>query len=509
MPLPFSRACFMWGEPIWVDAGVGKEDIETKRMELQTALNRLGEDADRFVETAGRSFRDGKTSHADGHDAVGRMDLAGRLMLAVYNVGLILAFPAIMVLLMAKKRCRAGIGERLGWLSKELVRDRARGRTILVHAVSMGEVNAVVPLIQELKSRHPNVRFLISTVTATGKETVDRRLGSTAQHLYFPIDFPFAVRRVLQKLQPDMFILVETEFWPNFIVAAAQRGVRCVLVNGRLSTTSFTGYLRIRPFFRRILQLFSLCLMQTDRDVARMIELGAERDRVLRTGNLKFDQLVAGGDRKDQLVHVGLRPEEELFVAGSTHPVEEDVILDGYRRLLEIAPRLVLVIAPRHIERANALAAHIRAKGFQVYKRTGLGDDVCAESDPLRGGRVIILDTRGELASLYRQATLVFVGGSLVPVGGHSPLEPASCGKAVVFGSYMDHFAEVAGLLVSQGAAIQVKDAEALAAAMGALLRDRGRLQQMGDRAQQIILAHQGTVAGTADLLDQLLLRKH
>jgi 3-deoxy-D-manno-octulosonic-acid transferase len=507
MPLPFSRACFMWGEPIWVDAASDKEVIETKRMELQTALNQLSEEADGAVGRRGGALQG---SCAVEHPGIGGLELdwAGRVMLAAYNVGLILAFPAIMLLLLAKKRCRAGIGERLGWRSKKTAQDGAAGIRILVHAVSMGEVNAVAPLIHELKSRHPHARFLVSTVTATGKETVMRRLGSIAQHLYFPLDFPFVVGRVLDQVKPVAFIQVEAEFWPNFIVAAARRGVRCVLVNGRVSTTSFTGYLRIRPFFRRILQLYSLCLMQSERDVARMIELGAEPARVLRTGNLKFDQDAASGHwEENPLIEVGLEPKEELLIAGSTHPFEEDAILEGYRRVLEIAPRLVLLIAPRHIERANALAANVRARGFAVVKRTELRSDGGAQGGCRQGPRVVILDTRGELAVLYRQATLVFVGGSLVPVGGHNPLEPASCGKAVIFGTYMDHFAEVAELLVSQGAALQVKDAEELVEALRGLLGDRERLRDMGDRAEEIVRANRGTVARNADLFDQLLRR--
>jgi 3-deoxy-D-manno-octulosonic-acid transferase len=492
----------MWGEPIWVAAASDKHVIETKRMELQTALNRLGEEADDAVGLRGGALHNPIRRHSAVRPHA--LDWAGRLMLAAYNLGLILAFPTIMLVLLAKKRCRAGIGERLGWRSHKAAPDGAAGISILVHAVSMGEVNAVAPLVQELKSRHPNARFLVSTVTATGKEAVMRRLGSIAQHLYFPLDFPFVVGRVLDQVKPVAFIQVEAEFWPNFMVAAARRGVRCLLVNGRVSTTSFTGYLRIRPFFRRILQLYSLCLMQSERDVARMIELGAEPGRVLRTGNLKFDQDAASGKCENPLIEVGLEPKEELLIAGSTHPFEEDAILEGYRRVLEIAPRLVLLIAPRHIERANALAANVRARGFPVIKRTDLPGDG-AQGRFRQGPRVVILDTRGELALLYRQATLVFVGGSLVPVGGHNPLEPASCGKAVIFGSYMDHFAEVAELLVSQGAALQVKDAEELAETMRGLLGDRERLRHMGDRAEQIVRMNRGTVARNADLLDQLL----
>jgi len=456
-------------------------------MELETALKQLDEQADHLV-----------GDDSEKGSGTGR-DLLGSLMFAIYNIGLVLAFPLILGIMLAKQRCRGGLAQRLGWLPQNLAGDRGDAPTIWVHAVSMGEVNAVVPLVQELKARYPAHRVMVSTVTETGKETMLRQLEGLAQHLYFPFDFGFVVRKVLATMRPRLFVVVETELWPNFLREAAKRGVPCVLVNGRLSTDSFHGYLRLRPFFRRILQGFSLCLMQTDRDVERIVRLGADPARVVRTGNLKFDQQIASNVQPIALL---LGAGEELFVAGSTHPAEEEVVLDCYRRLLKIASGLVLVIAPRHIERAEAVAAMVRAKGLIPLRKTTLGSSPEGRSP---GPRVIILDTRGELAALYQQATLVFVGGSLVPIGGHSPVEPALCGKAVVFGSYMDHFAELADLLVSQGGGIQVNDGEELMMAMAALLKDRGRLKDMGRIAAQIVPAQQGTVAKNAELIAQLL----
>jgi 3-deoxy-D-manno-octulosonic-acid transferase len=221
----------------------------------------------------------------------------------------------------------------------------------------------------------------------------------------------------------------------------------------------------------------------------------------VRIGNLKFDQtpfmLPA------HLIGLGLAPHEDLFVAGSTHPQEEEAVLACYRQLLDITPGLVLLVAPRHIERAQALESTIRAGGFAVVRKTTLDRQL----GTVKGPRVILLDTRGQLAALYSQAALVFVGGSLVPIGGHSPLEPASVGKAVVFGPYMDHFAEVSELLVSQGGAIQVHDSQEMAAALGGLLKDRARLTQMGRAAEVVVRSHQGTVAKTTELIAELLKR--
>jgi 3-deoxy-D-manno-octulosonic-acid transferase len=399
-------------------------------------------------------------------------DSEERLMFGLYNLLLVLASPFLLVLLLAKKRCRPGLRQRLGW--RNPAQEWGDGRTIWVHAVSMGEATAAVPLVQQLKVRYPDSRIVVSTVTETGRETVLRRLDGQAEHLYFPLR------------------------------EAAARGIPVILANGRLSTESFAGYLRLRPFFRRVLAAVTVCSMQTDRDVDRIIQLGADPDRVVRTGNLKYDQVsvsapaVSGQIAKRDL---GLTEREDLFVAGSTHPVEEEAVLDCYRRLLEVAPSLVLVLAPRHIERADAVCATARLRGFEVFHRTTLPGVRSTPSGP----RVIVLDTRGELASLYREATLVFVGGSLVDVGGHSPLEPAAWGKAVVFGPHMDHFAEAAEQFLRRGAGIQVRDVHEMADAMMALLKDRAKLEERGKAAYQLVLENQGAVARTVGLIARVL----
>src|SRR2546422_1393766 len=423
-------------------------------------------------------------------------------MFALYNTLLLLASPVILAVLLAKKRCRPGLRQRLGWLPPDLVESHDGRPTIWVHAVSMGEATAVVPLVQQLKTRYPAARVFVSTVTETGKETVLRRLAGQAEHLYFPLDFPWSVRSALQTVRPNLIVVVETEFWPNFLREAAARRIPVILVNGRLSTDSFAGYRRLRPFFRRVLAAFTICAMQTDRDVERMIQLGVEQKRVVRTGNLKYDQVAASAQaHPGQISRHALRltGREELFVAGSTHPGEEDAVLDCYRRLLDVAPALVLVLAPRHIERAEDVVKAVQSRGFNAVRRTKLPD---AGGAPITGPRVIILDTRGELATLYRDATLVFVGGSLVNVGGHSPLEPAAWGKAVVFGPHMDHFAEAAEQFLACGAGVMVRDAHEMTRTMTSLLLDRSRLEAM--RSEE----HTSELQSRLHLVCRLLLEK-
>src|SRR2546422_7137501 len=264
-------------------------------------------------------------------------------MFALYNTLLLLASPVILAVLLAKKRCRPGLRQRLGWLPPDLVESRDGRPTIWVHAVSMGEATAVVPLVQQLKTRYPAARVFVSTVTETGKETVLRRLGGQAEHLYFPLDFRWSVRSALQTVHPNLIVVVEPEFWPTFLCEAAARRIPVILVNGRLSTDSFAGYRWLRPFFRRVLASFTLCAMQTDRDVERMIQLGVEPKRVVRTGNLKYDQVAVSAQITAGLISkqdLRLAEGEELFVAGSTHPGEEEAGRARYRRLHNGAPGL-------------------------------------------------------------------------------------------------------------------------------------------------------------------------
>src|SRR5437870_2674094 len=244
-------------------------------------------------------------------------------MFVLYNLLLLLASPVILLVLLAKKRCRPGLRQRLGWLPRDLVESRDGRPTIWVHAVSLGETTAVVPLVQQLKIRYPAARVFVSTVTETGKETVLRRLAGQAEHLYFPLDFRWSVRSALRAVRPNLIVVVETEFWPNFLREASHRRIAIILVNGRLSSDSFAVYRRIRPFFRRVLAAFTLCAMQTDRDVERMIQLGVEPQRPARTGNLQHDQVAAPEPATARLTSthtLGSTGGEAVLVAGSTHP---------------------------------------------------------------------------------------------------------------------------------------------------------------------------------------------
>lgn len=415
----------------------------------------------------------------------------------LYNVLLLLASPVIVLVLLAKKRCRRGLRQRLGLLPHAFLRRVEAGprRILWVHAVSLGEAVAAVPLVRELHRRYPDYRLVVSTVTETGREAVEQRLEGIAAHCYAPLDFPWVVSKVVRCLNPAMFVFVETELWPNLLRTLARRGVPAVLVNGRLSSRSFRRYRIIRPLLRRMLAAVTLCLMQSERDAGRIVELGAPSDRVFRTGNIKFDQplpdeKIGPGSLTRRTIVVA--EQEHLIVAGSTHAGEEEQLLACYQHLQREVPSLVLLLAPRHIERAADVEAAVRARGLGAVRRSTL-DLEQAPAQP-RIPRVIILDTRGELALVYRHAALSFVGGTLVPVGGHNLLEPAVWGKPVFFGPYTDHCAEVAELLLKAGGGRRVRNGEELAGAMAGLLREPSALRTMGAAARHVVMENQGAL---------------
>lgn len=438
-----------------------------------------------------------------------------------YNILLLLASPVILLILLGKKRCRRGLTARLGLFGlsgssglcgsqpdKREKPDKPNKPVLWIHAVSLGEVVAVTPLIHALSKRYPHDRIVVTTVTETGREAVEQRLAGVAEHWYAPLDFPWTVSRVVRHLAPRAFVFVETELWPNLLKTLHWRGVPVIMVNGRISSDSFRGYRLIRPFMRQVLETVTLCLMQSDRDAERLVALGARASRVRRTGNIKFDQpLPDPNGLPDALSReaLGLQDDEDLLVAGSTHPVEEDRLLSCYEALLAEFPRLVLLLAPRHIERASQVEAAVRARGLAVHRRSAVGSSAPPEVTGRGKGRVIILDTRGELARVYRHAVLAFVGGTLVPVGGHNLLEPALWGKPVFFGPYTDHCAEIAALLTRVGGGVQVQDERALAEGMAACLRDQAVLNRMGEAARSVVLDNRGALDRCLDLIAAVL----
>ena len=421
----------------------------------------------------------------------------------IYNVLLILGFPFILCALLLKKRCRSGLLQRIGWVVPQGW--GFQEKVLWIHAVSLGEVSAIVPFVTTLHQRHPAIKIIVSTITETGREAVRQRLAGIATHCFLPLDYPWIVNRFITSLNPIGFVVVETELWPNLLRALSRRAIPSVIINGRLSSRSFSRYQWIRPFMRQILSTVSLGLLQSGRDERRFVELGASPDRMHRTGNMKFDLTMNGGSVSHPSLErsaFGVSEDERLIVAGSTHPSEEEILLNSYRDLIGSFPNVVLMLAPRHIERSDVLVRTIKAFGFPVLRRSLLLDEIPQE---VTGPRIILLDTRGELAQVYGLAFMVFVGGTLVPVGGHNLLEPPAWGKPVCFGPYTDHCQEVAELLIESGGGIRVRNGQELTETFIKGMQNQDWVAHIGLSARKVIDDNQGVVERNVDLVERVV----
>jgi 3-deoxy-D-manno-octulosonic-acid transferase len=413
---------------------------------------------------------------------------------AVLGVGLLAYLPAFL-----SRRGRAGyplhLAQRLGRLGEGLPPEPR----CWIHAVSVGESAAAVPLVEGIRRRWPELGIVMSTTTPTGARIVRERLAGAAAHRYFPVDLPGPVGRALDATRPCFFIAIETELWPNFLRALARRRVPAMIANGRISDRSFRRYRWVRGLMRRVLADVTIFAMQTEEDARRIIGLGAPRERVVVTGNLKTDlRPEPAADAAGWRRRLGLDAAARLWIAGSTHRGEEAVVLDVFARARARCPQLALLLAPRHPERADEVEEIIRGRGLAAVRRSRLSGDAPS-------GAVVILDTVGELAALYALAEVVFVGGSLVPIGGHNLLEPAMHGKPVLTGPYTSNFREGAELLQQGGGAFVVKDAPELERVLSRLLEDPALARRTGEAARAAFAGRAGAVGATLDLIGRHL----
>jgi 3-deoxy-D-manno-octulosonic-acid transferase len=414
-------------------------------------------------------------------------------------VGFVLALPWFLWKGRGTGKYSRTFRERMGRLPATL--NTRGGPSIWVHAVSVGEALAARPLLPALKERFPGHGLFLSTTTPTGNTVAAQGARDLDGLFYAPFDWARPVRRALSTLDPALLVLVETELWPNLIHEAHRRGTRVAVVNGRISDRSFGRYRRIRPFLRRVLGEVDLFLMQGDVEAMRIRELGAPPSRVRVTGNLKFDAVAPGSPPEELARLIQGRPPRPgpLWIAGSTVGGEEELVLQAFRRVRQEVADAALMIVPRHPERFDGVPALVEAAGFRCRRRSTL------DGDGWTDGEVLLLDTLGELARLYALASVVFVGGSLVPSGGHNILEPAAAGRPVVVGPHMDNFREIADRFVAEGALVQVSTAEELGRAVSALLLDPARGAVLGQRARGVVARNGGAVRRTADALAELI----
>ncbi|HYA32171.1 MAG TPA: 3-deoxy-D-manno-octulosonic acid transferase, partial [Thermodesulfovibrionales bacterium] len=369
-------------------------------------------------------------------------------------------------------------------------------KPIWVHAVSVGEVITAVPFIREIKARHPSLRIVLSTVTDTGQQVAEEQVSEMADIVYLPFDLAGIFRRVFRNMRPVLFIAVETELWPNIFRTCSTEGIPVIVVNGRVSDDSFKGYKRIRFFIQHVLRCVDLFCMQDTLYAERIEALGASRDKVRVTGNFKFDT-----KPPEKLPEWAGLLRGTVILAGSTHEGEEELMVSVFGNLKDDFPDLNLILAPRHPERFGRVEAMVKAKGFECVRRSDIPSR--GQERTMLTGRIILLDTIGELAAVYGVSDISVIGGSFVQHGGQNPLEPAFWGKPVVCGPHMENFPFIQEFYSVSGAVNT--DAEGLLEVLRELLRSPGKRKILGERARSLYRDKAGAVRRTADALEGYL----
>jgi len=377
------------------------------------------------------------------------------------------------------------------------------GGSIWIHAVSVGEVQAAVPLINSLAKQFPDRRLLVTTVTPTGAARVETLFGNSVQHCYIPFETPYAVTRFFNAAQPDIALILETEIWPNLYYECGRREIPLVLVSARISPNSVGAYRSFLPLFRETLSYGIVIAAQSEADAERFRLLGAAPERTKVTGNIKFDielpkDLLERGDafRRDNF------EDRPVWVAASTHDREEEQVLIAHEHVRKQFPDALLVLAPRHPERFATVRSLLHRQGLNFVART---DGVPCTSDT----EVYLGDTMGDVPMFYAAANVAFVGGSLVPVGGHNLLEPAALGRPVVTGPHLFHTQDIAGKFEKLGASIAVNNAAQLGAAVIDLFANEAMATDIGNRGREIVQQNKGALDRLLKLLEPLLSNVH
>ncbi len=400
----------------------------------------------------------------------------------------------------------AGFGERLkqsfGWLPSETVAKVANKNAIWLHAASVGEIVATSPMVKEIKKEMPDSVVVISVVTASGYDMAKRIIPEADGVIFFPLDLPWLSCHVVKKIAPQAFLLVETELWPNFLKASRKAGIPVMMVNGRIGDKSFGNYRYLGSVLQDMLQTVVKFCMQSSIDAQYIIKLGADPQRVMVTGNTKYDQTytdVSEDEQKLLISQYGFAGQGPIIIAGSTHKGEEESLFASFSKIRKHFPQACLVIAPRDIQRADELVSMAAATGHRAVKRSKL------EKETASGHNNVILDTIGELGRVYSIADVVFVGGSLIPQGGHNILEPAAHGKPIVVGPHMFNFKDIYALLSDRKACITAKDPALLTDKLLAVLENKELSETMSKNARAIIEENRGAAHKNTLQLKQLL----
>ncbi|MDO9042971.1 MAG: 3-deoxy-D-manno-octulosonic acid transferase [Desulfocapsaceae bacterium] len=427
-------------------------------------------------------------------------------MLTAYNliqlIFLIISLPLLLAVILLTPRYRLRTWQRLGFGLRTLVERKKKGarKTIWLHGLSVGEVTSALPLVSGIRNRFPEAFLVFSASTRSGSKVAEQLMTDRIDLLVsFPLDILPVTAYFIRLIRPDLFILVETDFWPNILTCLQRHKIPAMLVNGRISHNSMASYRRFSFFFQPLFCTFRHLCMQTETDRVNMIDLGVPDDRIHTLGNLKFDTPLITGTiqpQTSQETPIAMPDDSLLLVAGSTHKGEEEIILAVYVRLRPLYPNLFLIIAPRDISRGKEIQELAAAKGI-----TG----VCRSEGSKSNQRLLILDTIGELANCYRFADIAFIGGSLQPLGGHNPIEPAVMGAPVLFGPHMEDFAEISQDLLTAGGAQRVGGEESLFQAAGTWLADARLRKKAGLAALGCVEKQQGVIERHLQLIQTLL----
>ncbi len=395
---------------------------------------------------------------------------------------LLLFFFALPLLLLSPKKRIGSFAKRMGFFDRPNLK-----KPIWIHAVSVGEVLTMKYLMTHLKQELPGESLVLSTITQTGQQVAHG--GKMDTLIYFPFDFHYSVRRTLDRVDPKLVVIAETEIWPNFLHACSQRKIPVLWINGRISDKSYPRYLWIRSFLKTVLGNYTQISMQSEVDCQRVKSLGVDPKKVFSVGNLKYDIHCGPPLPKDLIKY--LSSIQPLWIAASTMPQEEAIVLDAFRQAREGIPELRLLIAPRHPERFDEVERLIEKSGFSYTRRSHLRGDAT----------IILLDSLGELARTFEFACVVFVGGSLVAHGGHNILEPAFFAKPILFGPHMENFREIASRFLQEEAAITVQSSSELTKKIIAILSDDRLAKELGANAKRIVDENRGATQRTVNLI--------
>ena len=393
--------------------------------------------------------------------------------------------------------------QRMGRYPKAIAGTLQGRPRIWIHAVSVGEVGVAAAIAKALRRRYPDSGIALSTIREQGLTRARELLGGTGAYFFAPLDLVGPTRKAFQMIQPDILVLLETELWPNLIVTASRMGARIAVINGRISSRSIRRYRKVRSLMRFTLSHVDAFSMISQEDANRIQSLGAPADRIKVNGNAKFDcpDPLMNSDTKEWAARLfGVEANPPVFVAGSTRNPEEQLVLDAFITIRSVHPGTILIIAPRHIERAPQIAQWVTDRGLRCQLRTALGDGQEPRTAP-----VIILDTIGELSATYSVADIVFCGGSLVPKGGQNIMEPAMWGKPICYGPSMEDFADARQMIQDGGGGVMVRNAQELAATVNQWLQFPHQALAAGRAARRAILPHRGAAQTHADVICRLL----